>query len=153
MKRKLLAAGAALIGALVAAILISASVWPVINVVETGKTPEYADLKPLYFSADPQRVYDEAKAAAATVPRWQVVSEDVSARTIRAESTTPTLKFVDDITIRVEPATEFVTIVNIRSASRVGKGDFGQNARNIRAFQAEMNKRLGAVKFDPTAPK
>jgi uncharacterized protein (DUF1499 family) len=153
MKRKLLAAGAALIGALVAAILISASVWPVINVVETGKTPEYADLKPLYFSADPQRVYDEAKAAAAAVPRWQVVSEDVSARTIRAEATTPTLKFVDDITVRVEPATEFVTIVNIRSASRVGKGDFGQNARNIRAFQAEMNKRLGAVKFDPNAPK
>ena len=73
MKRKLLAAGAALIGALVAAILISASVWPVINVVETGKTPEYADLKPLYFSADPQRVYDEAKAAAAatTADRFQ----------------------------------------------------------------------------------
>lgn len=153
MQRKLLIAASVLIGALVAAILVSASIWPVINVVETGKTPEYAELQPLYFSAEPQRVYDEAKLAAAELPRWQVVREDVSARTLWAESTTPTLKFVDDITIRVEPVTEFVTVVHTRSASRVGKGDFGQNARNIRAFQAGMLKRLGAVKFDPNAPK
>jgi uncharacterized protein (DUF1499 family) len=153
MKRKILLTIAGLIGLLVAAILISANVWPVINVVETGKTPEYAELQPGYFSADPQRVFDEAKAAAGSIERWQVVRDDVAQRTIEATATTATFSFVDDISIRVEPVTEFVTRVNVRSASRVGKGDFGQNARNIRAFQAEMNRRLGAVKFDPTAPQ
>lgn len=153
MKRKILLTIAGLIGLLVAAILVSANIWPVINIVETGATPEYAELQPSYFSADPQRVFDEAKAAAGSIERWQVVRDDVAQRTIEATATTATFSFVDDISIRVEPVTEFVTRVNVRSASRVGKGDFGQNARNIRAFQAEMNRRLGAVKFDPTAPQ
>jgi uncharacterized protein (DUF1499 family) len=34
------------------------------------------------------------------------------------------------------------TVVNVRSKSRIGKGDLGTNARRIRAFQAELARRL-----------
>jgi uncharacterized protein (DUF1499 family) len=34
--------------------------------------------------------------------------------------------------------------VNVRSHSRIGKGDLGTNARRIRLFQAELAKRLAA---------
>lgn len=151
LKRRLVITSAILVGLAITAILVAAATWPVINVVETGKTPEYPDIQPLYYSTDPQRVFDEAEAAAGALERWEVVEADVATRTIEAEATTRVFGLVDDVTIRVEPVTEFVTRVHVRSASRVGKGDFGQNARNIEAFFVELDGRLGAVRFDPAA--
>lgn len=151
MKRKLLYIAAAIVGLLIALILVAASYWPVINVVETGKTPEYADVVPQYYSADdPLRVYDEAVAGAGAIQRWEVVESDRTKFTVKATRTTR-VGFVDDIIITIVPVTEFATEVNVRSASRVGKGDFGQNARNIKEFFAELDKRLGALKFDPAS--
>jgi uncharacterized protein (DUF1499 family) len=43
------------------------------------------------------------------------------------------------VTIRSEGG---VTVVNVHSRSRIGKGDLGTNARRIRSFQAELAKRL-----------
>ena len=137
------------IGLLMTGALVAAALWPVINVVETGKTAEYPDLLPQYYTADPQRVYDESAASVGELERWQVVKKDASRRVIEAEAKTRMMGFVDDVTIRVEPVTEFVVSVQVRSASRVGKGDFGQNARNIRKFQTELDERLGAMKFVP----
>ncbi len=152
MKRKLLYIAAAVVGLLVAFILVAASYWPVINVVETGKTPEYADIVPQYYTAGPARVFDEASAGAGNIQRWEVVEADRTNLKITATRTTR-VGFVDDITITIVPVTEFATEVNVRSASRVGKGDFGQNARNIKEFFTELDARLGATKFDPAAQK
>lgn len=153
MKRKIFNALAIFFGVMITLTLIAASVWPVINVVETGITPEYPEVQPQYYSAEPQRVFDEAKAGAGSLPRWSIEQADTATRTIQAQAKTKLLGFTDDVTIKVEPVTEFVTRVHVRSASRVGKGDFGQNARNIKAFFAELDRRLGAVKFNPNKPK
>jgi len=48
---------------------------------------------------------------------------------------------VDDVVVRVAEDGGR-TAVNVRSASRVGRGDFGQNARNIRAFFLELDRQL-----------
>lgn len=149
MKRRILTAAAIAVGLFVTGLLVAASIWPVINVVETGQTPEYPDVQPQYYTTDPQRVFEEAEAGVRELEQWTVVSVEPSSRTITAERTTELLGFVDDVTVRVEPVTEFVTRVHVRSASRIGKGDFGQNARNIAEFFAELDDRLGAVKFDP----
>ena len=61
-KKKLVWAAVILGGLLLAAALVVASVWPVLNVVETGRTPEYPDVLPQYYEADPQRVYQEVVA-------------------------------------------------------------------------------------------
>jgi uncharacterized protein (DUF1499 family) len=45
------------------------------------------------------------------------------------------------VTVTVKPDGDRVT-VNVRSRSRVGKGDLGVNARRIRRFQAELARRL-----------
>lgn len=148
MKRRILIGLAALVGLMITFVLVTASIWPVMNDVTTGETPAYPDVLPQYFSADPPRVYDEALGAVEGLDRWEVASEDRNDGVIEATRETA-LGFVDDVTITVEPQTEFVTIVNVHSRSRVGKGDFGQNARNIREFQAELDERLGAVRFDP----
>ncbi|MES4792993.1 MAG: DUF1499 domain-containing protein, partial [Chloroflexota bacterium] len=60
---------------------------------------------------------------------------------IHAVATVPVFHFKDDVTITVKPDGERV-MVNVRSRSRVGKGDLGVNARRIRRFQAELAGRL-----------
>ncbi len=151
MKRKIFHISLIVLGLIIAAVLAVSMIWPVLNVVETGKTAEYADVVPQYYSTDPQRVFDEVRGSVTDLNRWELIQDDRSALTVRAERSTRSLGFIDDIEIRVEPITEFATRVNVKSSSRVGKGDFGQNARNIEEFFVELNRRLGAVRFDPQA--
>jgi uncharacterized protein (DUF1499 family) len=135
---------------LVVAMIVTACVYPMINEVETGATPEYPEIQPQYYTAEPDRILDEVEAVVEALDRWEVVEVDRARRQVEAERTTRTFRFVDDVTIRVEPVTEFVAQVHLRSASRVGKNDLGQNARNIEEFFGELDDRLGAVKFEPS---
>lgn len=150
MKRRILTILAVVVGLLVTFVLVTGSMWPVLNDVKTSETPAYPDVLDQYFSADPKRVFDEAAQAVESLENWELVEKKSDRLTIEATRET-TLGFTDDITITVRPQTEFVSRVAVHSRSRVGKGDFGQNARNIREFQAELDDRLGAVRFDPFA--
>jgi uncharacterized protein (DUF1499 family) len=119
-------------------------IWPRINDVQTGKTPQYADLQPQRFNQPAEKVF----AAALEVSRaegWEVRETKPEQGIIEAIATTRLFKFKDDVTITVtkENAGEVsATIVNVRSKSRIGKGDMGTNARRIRSFQAELAKKL-----------
>ena len=148
MNRKILTILAVIVGLLVTGTLVTATVWPVLNEVKTSATPAYPEVLAQYFSADPKRVFEEAERSVESLERWEVVEASAEEGTIEATRES-LLGFVDDVTITVKPETEFVTRVDVHSRSRVGKGDFGQNARNIRTFQAELDSRLGAVRFDP----
>jgi uncharacterized protein (DUF1499 family) len=149
MKRLFFIVFAVVVGLTVTGVLVAASIWPVINEVETGKTAEYPEVQPQYYTTDPQRVFEEVRAGVEALDNWAVVSEDSAARMLEAERESSVFGFVDDVSVTVEPVTEFVTRVHVKSSSRVGKGDFGQNARNIQELFAELDDRLGAVKFDP----
>ena len=116
--------------------------WPVLNRVETGRTPEYPDLEPLTVALSPARVFEAALTVARTLPRWTVVKADPASGLIEAEARTRLWRFVDDVTIRIV-AREGATTVSVRSASRVGRADLGQNARNIRAFLGTLRRALG----------
>ncbi|HYO45091.1 MAG TPA: DUF1499 domain-containing protein [Gemmatimonadota bacterium] len=107
------------------------------NVARTDGTEPYPDLVPLELELPPNAAYVAALSAARAMPLWRVVSEDPGAGRIAAEATTPRMKFVDDVEIVVEP-TGAGSRVRVRSASRVGKTDFGTNARRIRAFLARL---------------
>lgn len=115
--------------------------WPMINIVETGKTSEYPDIQPLRVPLSKDRVVDGALHAVSQLPHWLLISYDVAKGEVRAEATTSLLRFVDDVVIRVVEENTDVS-VHVRSASRVGRGDFGQNARNIRKFFAELHRQL-----------
>jgi uncharacterized protein (DUF1499 family) len=149
MKRLFFIAFAVLVALTVTGLLVAASIWPVINEVETGTTAEYPEIQPQYYTTDPQRVFEESRGGIEALDNWTLVSEDSATWTLEAERETAVFGFIDDVEVTIEPVTEFVTRVHVKSASRIGKGDFGQNARNIREFFAELDERLGAVKFDP----
>ena len=130
---------AAIAGAVGAVALLK--VWPLINVVETGMTPEYPDIQPRSYPAGVSQVFDATLHAVDRMPRWTFVSYHQDSGEIRAEARSLVLRFVDDVVIRVRPQ-RASAVVTIRSASRIGRGDFGQNARNIRAFFEELDQQV-----------
>ena len=117
-----------------------AFVWPTINDVSTGGTPEYPDIQAQRFEQAPQKVFESALATA-QASGWQLTAQDAVKGEIQAVATTRLWKFKDDVTITVT-ADGTGSIVNLRSRSRVGVGDLGANARRIRQFQADLAARL-----------
>ena len=83
------------------------------------------------------------REAAGGVPRWKVVRSDRAARRVDVEVRTALFGFVDDLTATVEPAGDGSRVI-IRSRSRVGRGDLGENARHIKALQRRMDRMLSA---------
>lgn len=118
--------------------------WPMINIVETGKTSEYPNIQPVRFPFTQARVVDGVLHAVNQIPNWSLSSYDIERGEVRAEAKTSLLRFVDDIEVRVVPDGEEKkeVRVEVRSASRVGRGDFGQNARNIRKLFEELKRQL-----------
>lgn len=113
--------------------------WPRINEVETGRTPEYPDLKPHDYGASVDSVVRAVKDTAARLPRWEIAGSGKGAagseiQAVKTLPLVPVLKYDVSIKVRREGGRSHVTI---RSRSRTGPWDFGQNARNIRElFQA-----------------
>jgi hypothetical protein len=69
---------------------------------------------------------------------------------IHAVAFTPLLRFPDDVVVRLEESPEG-TRVDMRSVSRMGMHDLGQNARRIKAFLADLDLALQLVPA-PGAP-
>ncbi|ACL72760.1 protein of unknown function DUF1499 [Thioalkalivibrio sulfidiphilus HL-EbGr7] len=116
--------------------------WPVINDVRTGETPEYPDIQPQYLPAPPEQVYEAALNAVRGFG-WEILEKDPATGRIEAVATTRFLRFKDDISIRIQAAEQGGSRVEMRSRSRVGRGDLGTNARRIRAFQEALQKLEG----------
>ena len=149
MGRRLLTIVGTLLGLGVLAFAVAASIWPVVHEVETGATPEYPTVQPHYYTAAPGNVLGEVESSIRAMPRWQLVASESADRTIEATHATRFFGFIDDVKVWAEPVSQGVTRVRVRSASRIGKMDFGQNARNIHRLLTELDRRLSDAKFDP----
>ncbi len=65
---------------------------------------------------------------------WTVLEAEPVAGEIHAEARTRLWKFTDDVWIRLSLDANGQTRVDMVSASRVGRGDLGTNARRIARF-------------------
>ena len=65
---------------------------------------------------------------------------NIQAGLIEATDTTSIFRFVDDIVIRIRPLGPNLTVLDIRSKSREGKGDLGANAARIERFLYEYGR-------------
>lgn len=138
--KKILKRVGLVLAVLIAARVVAAAVWPTINDVKTGETPQYADLQPQRFNQSYDQVFDAALATAQSLG-WEITAQDRNRGEIQAIATTTVFRFKDDVTVTVSREGESV-LVNVHSRSRIGKGDLGTNARRIRRFQAELAKRM-----------
>ena len=100
----------------------------------------YPDIKPLLLAVPMARLFDAAVAAGRAMG-WEVVSADRATGRIEAVATTRLLRFKDDVVVRLRQDDEFVR-VDVRSKSRLGRGDLGTNARRIRRFLESVTRKL-----------
>ena len=96
----------------------------------------YPDIQPLRLPVAPNIAFERAKGAIEEAG-WHIAREDPSAGRIEAVATTFWFGFKDDVVIRIA-ADGPGSRVDVRSKSRVGKGDLGTNAQRIRAYQRRL---------------
>ena len=126
-----------------AGVIYAYSTWPRLNDVETGKTPEYPDLQPHDYQAGLDSVARSVKTVLGRLRGWELVGEGKGpvGVQIHAVRTTRVFRFKDDVTIRIRPQGG-QTRVSVRSKSRLGNADFGQNARNIRELLEALDREV-----------
>ena len=103
---------------------------PTIKEVELQRQA-YPELSPLLVAQTLERTYLAALDVAQTLG-WVVTYQEPDIH-FEAYSRTPLLHFTDDIVVQLTPENDNVR-VDVRSASRVGKGDLGANAQRIDTF-------------------
>jgi len=120
--------------------------WPRLNMVETGRTPEYPDLQPREYAAGEQRVTEALKTAAGRLSRFAFVGagRGPGGSEVHYVASTPVLRFKDDVNVRIRREGA-KTKVTVRSKSRMGTMDFGQNARNVRELMAALDREMGGL--------
>ena len=116
-------------------------IWPMINDVSTGQTPEYPDIQPQRFPGlAAGEAFDHCLAAAESM-KWELREANRDQGVIEAVATVPIFRFRDDVTLTISDEAG-AAVVNVRSRSRVGKSDLGENARRIRRFQSALAARV-----------
>ncbi len=96
----------------------------------------YSNLEPINTSLSYDEAYDRALETARDMS-WQLVGESREEGRIEAYEKLAWFGFIDDVVIRVD-STEAGSIIDIRSKSRIGRGDLGVNAKRIRAYIKEF---------------
>ena len=96
----------------------------------------YGDLRPLRVASAPAAAVKRAEQVAQDLG-WQVAAVDPAGR-MEATDTTRFFRFKDDVVVRVRPDGRGGSIVDVRSVSRVGVSDLGENARRVRRFLRKM---------------
>lgn len=96
----------------------------------------FPHITPATFPAAPAATFARALDAARAMG-WEIVAADSAAGRIEATATTAWFGFKDDVVIRIRPDGTG-SRVDVRSTSRVGKGDVGANAKRIRAYLARL---------------
>jgi len=98
----------------------------------------YPDLAPLVLKAPRDKVFAAAQGALASMG-LELVEADAAQGRIEATATSLLFGFKDDVVVRIAEDPNG-TKVDLRSKSRVGRNDFGMNAKRIRALQAKLRE-------------
>jgi uncharacterized protein (DUF1499 family) len=104
----------------------------------------YPDIAPLEVTTSVDEVYPVALELAQK-QGWRILDArgaDSGALRIEAVAATPVLRLLQDVVVQIKPEGTG-SRVDVRSASRWGKRDFGTNARRVRAFLADLAAALG----------
>jgi len=96
----------------------------------------YADIAPLPLKGDGPATMARIKAIVEGMEGAKVVKSEPGY--LYAQFTTKLMKYVDDVEFWFDPA---ANAIQVRSASRVGRGDMGVNRKRIEAVRAALEAR------------
>lgn len=98
----------------------------------------YPDVRPMMLAMPVDSAFSLALRTARGMG-WELVDQNRRDGRIEATATTPWFGFKDDVVIRVTSASG-ISRVDVRSVSRVGRGDVGANANRIRAYLRRLRE-------------
>ena len=99
----------------------------------------YPDLEPWRVEQSPALVFPRVRQLVSGTFGWTIENQDPEHGLIHAVATSTLFRFRDDVVVRVRPDGDG-SRVDMRSRSRVGRGDLGANAARIRAFLAALEE-------------
>ena len=94
----------------------------------------YADIAPLNYTGDGQVAMKQLAMILKSSERTAVITQDPGY--IYAQSKTAVLQFTDDLEFWLDSQN---AVIQIRSASRLGRKDFGANRARIEAIRARFS--------------
>jgi uncharacterized protein (DUF1499 family) len=94
----------------------------------------YADVAPLAYTGDAAAAMTKLKAIVQAMPGTTVVTSEPNY--LYAQCQTKWLKFVDDLEFLADDAAKQV---HVRSASRIGRKDFGVNRARVEAIRVQFS--------------
>ena len=94
---------------------------------------KYADIAPLPLKGDGPATLSKIKAIVEGMDGAKVIKSEPGY--LYAQFTSKLMKFVDDVEFWFDPA---ANVIQVRSASRVGRGDMGVNRKRIEAVRAAL---------------
>jgi uncharacterized protein (DUF1499 family) len=102
----------------------------------------YPDLVTLNTTAPADKVFAAAQQTIAAMG-MQLADADPAQGRIEANQKSLLYGFTDDMVVRTIAGADG-TRVDVRSKSRVGRSDLGQNAKRIRVFLEKLKENLGS---------
>ena len=103
----------------------------------------YPDIVPLTLAVPPAAAFNRAVDTAQRMG-WKIVAADDAAGRIEASDQSRWFGFTDDIVIRITGSGSGSRI-DVRSASRVGRSDFGVNAARIETYLSALRATPGGT--------
>jgi uncharacterized protein (DUF1499 family) len=103
----------------------------------------YPDLSPLRLPMPPDQAFSRVQLAARSMPGWRITDENPQGLRLEGTDTSEVFRFVDDFVIEVRKSNGG-SEVQMRSKSRVGRGDIGANAKRIETFFGRLGSKGGA---------
>jgi uncharacterized protein (DUF1499 family) len=114
-----------------------------VNDVTAGRSKYYLNLSSLTLQQPRDRILKTVrKAFRAGGAGWTIEKYSPEEARLEGTVTTPVFGFIDDFEVWLEPVNQDPETWRIvaRSQSRVGRGDLGKNARNIRSFYQRLRE-------------
>jgi uncharacterized protein (DUF1499 family) len=107
------------------------------NAVSSFSDVEYCKIQPIAAAKNPRETFARLVQAVKATPGASVIKQDPNY--LYAEFQTPLLKFVDDVEFLLD---EGNAVIHVRSASRLGRKDFGVNRKRIETLREAVRTTL-----------
>ncbi len=147
MKKILIAIVVLLVLFAVAILFVGRTFYPD-NIAETSKDGGTKNLKTRVYEKDIAQVKNAVKEIIPTLStyggEWKIVERAAGSGTAKEVISVevPVVVFTDDLEVSLEETDAGKVRVDVRSQSRVGKSDFGENARHVRKLLAALDQKL-----------
>ena len=96
----------------------------------------YGPIGPIRERLEPSAAFERVRETAQQVPTWKITYSDPAKNVLEAVATSKLFHFQDDVIIVIRPTPNGESLIEMRSKSRDGIGDFGVNAKRIQPLSS-----------------